>query len=275
VPPGVAGELCIAGAGVARGYRNRPELTAEKFVDLALPDGSADHVYRTGDLVRFLADGSLHYFSRIDDQVKVRGFRIELGEVEAVLSEYSSTPSVVVARADASGEMQLIGYVVSSDTAFDHIAARTALRVKLPEYMIPSAFVVVPRLPLTPSGKVDRKALPAPDAIAPATTAVSEATMTPGQRRVARIWRDVLGISGAGLHDNFFDLGGQSLLLVRLHGALERDFGSTIPLVQLFQRTTVAAQAELLEEPLSDTKPAAGSAALLRARARAARQQRD
>jgi hypothetical protein len=202
----------------------------------------------------------------------VRGYRIELGEIEAVLATHSGiTQCVVIVREDAPGDQRLVGYVVTSaGTAFDADSARSTLRTRLPEYMIPNLFTTLDSLPLTPNGKIDRKMLPKPQgASAPGETAAQDNTavlMTMPQQRVAAIWRDVLQLKHVGLYDNFFDLGGHSLLLVRLQSALKREFGRDLPLVDLFQRTTVAAQTERL------SAPTAGSDALKRAQARAAKQ---
>jgi amino acid adenylation domain-containing protein len=269
-PVGVAGELCIAGEGVARGYRNRPELSAEKFVTIALPRGRQERVYRTGDLARFRADGQLEFIGRRDTQVKVRGYRIELGEIESVLASHAGIKEcVVIVREDTPGDQRLVGYaVLTSGASFDAEAARATLRAKLPEYMVPNLFMTLETLPLTPNGKLDRKALPKPQT---ATATESEgpadaALMTPAQRRVNAIWRDVLKVERIGLHDNFFDLGGHSLLLVKLQSALKREFGRDVALVELFQRTTVSAQADRM------SSNATVSDALKRAQARAVKQ---
>jgi amino acid adenylation domain-containing protein len=267
-PIGVPGELCIAGEGVARGYRNRAELTSEKFATITLPNGRTERVYRTGDVARFLADGRIEFLGRRDHQVKIRGYRIELGEVEAVLATHPGVKEcVVVAREDTPGDKRLVGYVVLAARALlDTEGVRRTLRVKLPEYMVPNLFVSLAALPLTPNGKIDSKALPAPQAASPRADDVAEALMTPVQRRVAGKWREVLCVDRVGLYDNFFDIGGHSLLLVKLHAALKREFASEIALPELFQWTTVAAQAIRLSTVAPDDR------ALLRARARAARQ---
>jgi acyl-CoA synthetase (AMP-forming)/AMP-acid ligase II len=267
-PIGVIGELCIGGEGVARGYHNRPELTAEKFVNITLPNGRVERVYRTGDMARFRADGQVDFFGRRDQQVKVRGYRIELGEIESVLAVQPGVKACAVAvREDTPGDQRIAGYVVVAEGAvFDPEAARTALRGRLPEYMIPNFFTVLPALPLTPNGKIDRKALPAPRALAQPIAEVVEALMTPPQRRVAAAWREVLRADRVGLHDNFFDVGGHSLLLVKLHAVLKREFGGTLELVELFQWTTVAAQATRLSAVATPDN------ALRRAQSRAARQ---
>jgi len=219
--------------------------------------------------VRFLADGRMEFVGRRDHQVKVRGFRIELGEIETVLAKHEGIKECVVhVREDTPGDQRLVAYVVSQPgAAFEAEAARATLRVQLPEYMVPNLFVVLADMPLTPNGKVDRKALPAPALVVDdAADSADEALMTPVQRQVAALWREVLSTQRIGLHANFFDLGGHSLLLVRLQSAMQREFGKDFPLVELFQRTTVAAQAERMSTPVG------ASGALERARARAAKQ---
>ncbi len=247
LPIGVVGELCIGGEGVARGYWKRPELTAESFVSITLPDGTADRVYRTGDDARFCPDGEIEYLGRRDQQVKIRGYRIELGEIEAALASRPDVrESVVTVREDRPGEKRLVGYVVPAPGArFDADAARAALRAHLPEYMVPNRLVVLPSLPLTPNGKIDRRALPAPaSVVVVADEARPQPVMSAEERRVAAIWCDVLQLDRVGLYDNFFDLGGHSMLLVKLHGDLRMAFDTDeLMLVELFQHTTVAAQA--------------------------------
>lgn len=268
-PVGVAGELCIGGDGLARGYLNREELTAEKFVTIDVPLVGRRRVYRTGDLVRWLADGRLEFIGRRDHQVKVRGFRIELGEIETVLATHPDVKEAVVhVREDVPGDQRLVAYVSTLDgAALDAEAARTTLRSRLPEYMVPNQFVTLASFPLTPNGKVDRRALPAPAATdSGSEAAVDEALMTPVQRQVAAVWRDVLRVDRVGLGTNFFDVGGHSLLLVRLQAGLQRAFGREVPLLELFQHTTVAMQASRLSGGTG------ASGALDRARARAARQ---
>jgi amino acid adenylation domain-containing protein len=267
-PIGVVGELCIGGEGVACGYRNRPELTAEKFVVLDPLGEGPERLYRTGDLARFKSDGQLVFIGRRDHQVKVRGYRIELGEIEAVLAAHRGVREcTVIVREDAPGDQRLTAYVTTEpDTAFDAEAAKTALRERLPEYMTPGAFVVLDALPLTPNGKIDRAALPRPaPPLRSASSAQAMDLMNPDERRVAQIWKDLLHVDHIGLNDNFFDLGGHSLLLVKLHARLKAEFAIDLPLVELFQRTTVAAQADRM------SSPARTSDALERARGRAER----
>src|SRR5262249_12341966 len=204
-----------------------------------------ERVYRTGDIVRFRRDGLLEFHGRRDHQVKLRGYRIELGEIEAILAGQPGVEQcVVVVREDAS-EARLIAYVVRSERhSFDPDDVRAELRSKLPSYMVPSQIVILAKLPLTPNGKIDRKALPAPEEHVQAPGEANELIMDPVQKRVAEIWRRILKISRVSLHDNFFDVGGHSMLVVKLHGALRREFGSDLALIELFQQTTVASQAE-------------------------------
>ncbi|MEP7209268.1 MAG: amino acid adenylation domain-containing protein, partial [Alphaproteobacteria bacterium] len=267
-PIGVVGELCIGGEGVARGYRNRPDLTGEKFVVLDSLGEGAERLYRTGDLARFKSNGELVFIGRRDQQVKVRGYRIELGEIEAVLAAHRGVREcTVIVREDTPGDQRLTAYLTAEpEVDFDAEAAKAGLRERLPEYMTPSAFVVLDALPLTPNGKIDRAALPRPVLAArPAGVGPGVDLMNPDQRRVAQIWKDLLNVDHIGLNDNFFDLGGHSLLLVKLHARLKAEFAADLPLVELFQRTTVAAQAERMSSPVR------ASDALERARGRAER----
>jgi amino acid adenylation domain-containing protein len=251
-PVGVIGELCIGGEGVARGYLNRPELTAEKFVEIETGRGAGERIYRTGDVARFRFDGELEFLGRRDQQVKLRGHRIELAEIEAALAAAPGIKqSVVVVREFGHADERLVGYVtLRPNTDFDIEAARVALRSRLPEYMVPNLFTVLPAMPLTPNGKLDRKALPAPEAGEWQHPARPDTLMSGEQHRVAAIWRDVLRCERIGLYENFFDIGGHSLLLVRLHTELRREFENDFPLVELFQHTTVAAQADRMTSQL-------------------------
>jgi acyl-coenzyme A synthetase/AMP-(fatty) acid ligase/aryl carrier-like protein len=233
VPVGIPGELFVGGDGVARGYLHQPALTAERFVPDPFGGGAGARLYRTGDRGRWLADGTLEYQGRIDAQVKIRGFRIEPQEVEARLLACDGVRAcAVVPRADASSEKRLIAYVVAEAT---HDDLRAHLRRTLPDYMVPAAFVSLDALPLTAHGKLDLRALPAPQADADAAAAPPR---TPLEEHVADVWRSVLSISEVGVHQNFFDLGGDSLLLYRVYSRL-REIRSDLQVVDLFRYTTV------------------------------------
>jgi amino acid adenylation domain-containing protein len=240
-PIGVAGELYIGGAGLARGYLNQPELTAEKFIPHPFSDQPGTRLYKTGDLARYLPDGNIEFLGRIDNQVKIRGFRIELGEVETVLSQHPVVrQSVVIVREDSPGDRRLVAYVVSSpDQVCTASELRNFLKEKLPEYMVPSAFVVLDAFPLTPNGKLDRKALPAPDQNRPALDETFTAPRTPVEELLTQIWSDVLKVDKVSIHDNFFDLGGHSLLATQLVSRVRDAFQMDIPLRTLFEKPTV------------------------------------
>ncbi|NEQ77289.1 MAG: amino acid adenylation domain-containing protein [Okeania sp. SIO2C9] len=253
VPIGVTGELHISGAGLARGYLNRPELTAERFIPNPFEDNNSK-LYKTGDLARYLPDGNLEFIGRIDNQVKVRGYRIETGEIESTLTQHPTVKqTVVVAREDNFGNKGLVAYLVlESETPevseTEQIGKlKQYLKQRLPEYMIPSGFVVLPQLPLTPNGKLDRKALPAADLVSSVSTEYV-APETDTQKVLAEIWKEVLGIEQVGMHDNFFDLGGHSLLAVRLMAEIEKQFGKNLSLAALFQGPTLEQLAILLRQ---------------------------
>jgi amino acid adenylation domain-containing protein len=260
------GELAIGGEGVARGYWNRPELTAEKFVDMSLPDGRIERVFRTGDIVRIRNDGQLEFHGRRDGQIKLRGYRIELGEIEAILAKCRAVKeATVIVREDEPGDQRLVGYVVARvGEPFDPDAVRTVLKAALPGYMIPAEFIVLDSMPLTPNGKVHRAALPASRHHSISISQVHpEIVMTPAQRKVAQLWAEILRTDRVSLHDNFFDAGGHSMLVVKLHAALKREFESDLTLTELFQHTTIAAQTARVTLAVDD------NAALRRAEARA------
>ena len=259
VPVGVTGDLYIGGDGLSSGYLNRPELTAERFI--SNPFQPHTHMYKTGDVARYLADGNIEFLGRSDQQVKVRGFRIETGEVEVALSQHPAVrQAVVVARQERSSDAALVAYVVPAQNAAlseskgpnaAHPAQlRDFLRQKLPEYMVPSIFVTLESLPLTPNGKVDRKALPAPSQARPDLHAPYVAPRTELEKELAEICAQVLGLESengrvhaVGVHDNFFDLGGHSLLGTRLIFLLREKYGlgpAALPLRALFEQPTVA-----------------------------------
>ncbi|MGW6916281.1 amino acid adenylation domain-containing protein [Kitasatospora sp. NPDC054939] len=246
-PIGVPGEIHVGGPGVSRGYLGRPELTAERFVpDRFAGDGS--RLYRSGDLARRLADGSLEFLGRIDTQVKIRGFRIELGEIQARLREHTAVEDVVVTvREAADGEKSLVAYIVPAGGAEPDVAAlRGHLAAGLPDYMVPSAFVAIERIPLTTNGKLDTRALPAPDRESYAGAELV-APRTPVEARMAAVWQDVLGLEAIGVEDSFFDLGGDSIRAVRLVGAL-RAAGFDLSIRDVFEHRTVAELARRVPE---------------------------
>lgn len=246
VPIGVAGELHIGGIGLARGYLNRPELTNQKFIADPFSKQANARMYKTGDLARYLPDGNIEYLGRIDHQVKIRGFRIELGEIESVLSLHPRVrETVVLAREDTPGEKVLAAYVVPSQESTPSAnELRVFLRQKLPEYMVPSAFVYLKSLPVTSNGKVDRAALPPHD---PKASLVKESSLAPRtltEKTLAKVWAEVLKLEQIGVHDHFFDLGGHSLLLAQVYRRLRGRFDREISLVDLFEYPTIAALAQ-------------------------------
>ncbi|TYP76738.1 non-ribosomal peptide synthetase [Paenibacillus methanolicus] len=244
-PIGVPGELCIAGEGLAREYRNRPELTAEKFV--ADPFEPGQRMYRTGDWARWREDGSIEYLGRMDDQVKIRGYRIELGEIEAaLLSHLSVREAVVAAREDAEGQKTLCAYIIP-DGQLKMTDVRAYLAERLPVYMVPTYMVALERLPLTSSGKVDRKALPSPRETAK-KEAVYLAPRSEMERKLAGIWEDVLGVPRIGLADNFFEAGGHSLKAMTLLSRVHQAFAVEIPLRALFTSPTLEGFAAAIQE---------------------------
>ncbi len=246
VPAGIPGELLIGGLGVAKGYLDRPELTAEKFIADTLGQRSGGRLYRTGDLARWRRDGRLEVIGRIDHQVKLRGFRIELGEIESVLEVSDAVAqAVVICREDRPGDKRLVAYLVAAEGEIDIAALRTAARERLPEYMLPSAFVRMERLPLTPNGKVDRRALPVPDTDAFAVAQYT-APRNAEEETLVAIWAEMLGRPQVGIHDNFFDLGGHSLLATQLVTRMQKALGGDIGLRMVFEAPTVAQFAELL-----------------------------
>jgi amino acid adenylation domain-containing protein/non-ribosomal peptide synthase protein (TIGR01720 family) len=262
VPVGVAGEMYVGGAGVARGYLKRPELSAQRFIDSPFAGGG--RLYRTGDLARRLANGDLEYLGRIDHQVKIRGFRIELGEIESVISVFPGIREVVViAREDKPGDKKLAAYYRATDEiSLD--ALRAHMKARLPDYMLPAAFVSMDALPLTSNGKVDRLALPAPDVTRASRKETYAAPRTPAEQALARIWGDVLGMESPGIHDNFFELGGDSILSIQVISRA-RLAGLAITPRELFQSPTIAelaAAAPAAQRAPVQVERASGEAAL-------------
>ncbi|MEW6742819.1 MAG: amino acid adenylation domain-containing protein [Planctomycetota bacterium] len=250
VPIGVPGELSIGGVGVTRGYLNLPELTKECFVADPFGGDPGARLYRTGDLARFLPDGQIEFLGRIDHQVKLRGFRIELGEIEAVLASHPSVRGQAVLLHGEGKEKKLVAYVVLRDE-LSWSALRDYLKQRLPEHMVPATFVRLAELPLNPSGKVDRKALPHPDAAADRRPSPGRAAVEPRndlEKRVARIWREVLHVESVGISDNFFELGGHSLLLAEVASRVQQELGCELSVVDLFRFPTVETLARQLAE---------------------------
>lgn len=246
VPVGVPGELHIGGAGIARGYLNRPELTAEKFIPDPFNSEPGQRLYRSGDLARFLPDGNVEFLGRIDHQVKIRGFRIELGEIDAALAEHPDiVDTLVLVREDRPGDKRIVAYLVLKNgieiTSRD---LRAYLKKNLPEYMIPFAFVVLEKFPLTPNGKIDRKALPAPEHSRLDLETQYVAPSTEIEKSLAEICKDLLNIDRVGIHDNFFEMGGHSLLATQFMSRIREDFAVELPLRTLFESPTITELAE-------------------------------
>jgi len=271
VPIGVPGELFIAGDGLALGYLNQPELTREKFVTLPTPYASdGERLYRTGDKVRWLSNGTLEFLGRKDQQLKIRGFRVEPGEIESALVRHPGVwQAVVVGRDSANGIRELVAYVtLSAGAAFNEAQLRKHLGDILPAHMIPSRFVSLGALPLTPNGKIDARALPAPPEINPAAlTSVPPRDDT--EERLHQIWQEVLGRNSFGVHDNFFLLGGHSLLVIRMISRIARAFSVELPVRAVFEAPTVASLAAKLKGVEPAAAPAGNIAPRITARFRA------
>jgi acyl-coenzyme A synthetase/AMP-(fatty) acid ligase/acyl carrier protein len=247
VPIGVAGELHIGGIQVGRGYAGRPDLTAERFIRDPYSGIPGGRLYKTGDLVRYLPDGAIEYIGRSDYQIKFRGYRVELGEIEAALDSHPAVAqSVVIVREDNPGDQRLVAYVVARDAAASTTLFRQHLSRQLPEYMVPGAFVFLEALPLTSSGKADRKALPAPDGPG-SSGAAYIAARTPTEVIVAGIWAEVLKLERVGVNDNFFELGGHSLLAMRVSARLRQVLSVELPLRDLFAAPTLGALSGVIE----------------------------
>ncbi|MEH2466951.1 MAG: amino acid adenylation domain-containing protein [Nostoc sp.] len=251
VPIGISGELYIGGEGLARGYLNRPELTAEKFISNPFSPNPKSRLYKTGDLARYLPDGHIEYLGRIDYQIKLRGFRIELGEIETALLQHPGVKEgVVIVREDTSNENNLVGYIVA-ETGQDSLQVisqlRRFLKQQLPDFMVPTIFMALEAMPLTPNGKVDRKALPEPDASRPELEANYVAPRTPIEQQIADIWMQVLNVKRVGIYDNFFELGGYSLVGIQVVSRVRQALQVEILMSNLFELPTVADLAERVE----------------------------
>ena len=247
VPVGVPGEMYIGGRGLARGYRNRPDLTAERFIPNPFSDTPGSRLYRTGDRVRYRPDGNLEFLGRIDEQVKIRGFRIELGEIETILASHPSVgEAAVVAREDTPGQKRLVAYVSPKGTAIASAELAAFLGKKLPNYMVPTAFVMLAALPMTANGKLDRKALPAPQDLGAAQSNYVGPS-TPVEEVLTNIWAEVLGREQVGTQDDFFELGGHSLLATQVVSRVRQALGTELPLRTLFESPTVGGLAARIE----------------------------
>ena len=266
-PIGVAGELHIGGAGLARGYLHRPELTEAKFIEH--PFSAGERLYKTGDTARWLPDGNLEFLGRMDQQIKMRGFRIEPEEIETLLRRHPAIADVaVIAREDVAGDRRLAGYVVPSDGDLPHASElRSFLQEKLPEYMVPSVFVKLDTMPLTPSGKLDRRTLPRPEAATENATPSFAAPESETERTIAGIWQEVLRVDRVGVDDNFFDLGGYSLLMIQVFARLRRAVRKPFTVTDLFRYPTVAALARFFN-PATAESPALRPDVGVRVRAR-------
>ena len=246
VPSGEAGELCIGGDGLARGYLNQPALTAAKFVRHPFRDEPEARIYKTGDLARYRPDGTIEFLGRSDNQVKISGYRIELGEIETVVMQYPSVRStVVIARQDTPGEKKLVAYVVASEQGCSFAELRVYLQQKLPAYMMPSAFVLMDALPLSPNGKVDRAVLPVPLVAHPEPPRAKSA-QSDMEQKIESAWLKVLVLQQVGLDDNFFDVGGDSLQLLAVHAEIQKKIESEFPLTDLFEYSTIRSLARHL-----------------------------
>ncbi|MCP4108253.1 MAG: SDR family NAD(P)-dependent oxidoreductase, partial [Desulfobacteraceae bacterium] len=251
VPVGIPGEICLSGAGLARGYLNRPDLTAEKFVNWNPGTGNLQseiRMYRTGDLGRWLADGNIEFLGRNDDQVKIRGYRVELGEIENhLLSHKSVSGTSVIAKEFRKDYTELAAYM-TGDENLNVGELRNHLRTTLPDYMIPSYFIQLDKLPLTTGGKVDRRRLPEPETSRPQLETAYVTPETDTEQSIAGVWQELLKLEKVGIHDNFFDMGGHSLLIIRVQNKLQQIFSRDIPAVDLFRYPTISALARYLEQ---------------------------
>jgi amino acid adenylation domain-containing protein len=257
VPVGASGELYIGGEGLARGYLNRPELTAERFIPHPFSAVGGARLYRTGDVARYRADAEIEFLGRADQQVKLRGYRIELGEIESVLRQHEDVSEAVVVVRGAGAEKRLVGYVVAKKKEGEDNGEQRELSVAglrgymsehVPQYMIPAALVVLEKLPLTASGKVDRRALPEEEQRSGGGAGREERARTAIEEEIGRIWQEVLGVEEVGLDDNFFELGGHSLLATRIVSRVREAFDVDLSLRMLFESATIATLGRMIEE---------------------------
>ena len=245
---GEIGELCIAGASLASGYLNKPELTNQKFVQLSLQNGSQTRIYRTGDLARILSDGNIEFIGRNDDQVKIRGYRIEIGEIEVMLNRVPGiAQAVVTAREDHNGQKRLVAYISANNGQEDTSYVRTEIQHRLPVYMIPSVFVWLKDFPRTSSGKIDKQALPAPDQLHSGNQSTYTAPQTETEKEIVKIWEELLNVKDIGIDDNFFELGGHSLIAIQFMIQIEKANSHGLPLATLFEYPTIRTLARLFD----------------------------
>ncbi|MEO0800992.1 MAG: amino acid adenylation domain-containing protein [Cyanobacteria bacterium J06642_2] len=261
VATGLPGELHVGGVLLARGYLNRPDQTAAKFIPNPFSDSPGDRLYKTGDLARYLPDGCIEYLGRIDNQIKLRGYRIELGEIEAVLAQAPTLKAVIASvHTNADGDRRLVAYVIPTEPDAVSVSdLKQFLQERLPDYMVPSAFVIQETFPLTPSGKVDRRALPPPSSDRPELETSYTAPRTPTEELLASLWSEVLDVERVGVRDNFFDLGGHSLLAIRLASRTQTAIGRPLPLLKLFEFPTIAELAAFIDR---DRQTSSGQALL-------------
>jgi acyl carrier protein len=253
---GVPGEIYVAGEGLARGYLNHPELTAARFIPNPFSDRPGERLYRTGDLARRMPDDDIEYLGRIDLQVKIRGFRIELGEIESALRSHPAVlEAAVVARDNWAGEKHLVAYLVTREEQ-SHAPSqfRRFLSEKLPEHMIPSLYLTIETMPLTSNGKLDRKALPAPEVLRKRAGGATSLPLTQVENALAAIWRDVLHLEQVGVQDNFFDLGGHSLMAVQVISSIRKALRVEVPLRFLFEAPTIADLAGFVQSSKTGTQ---------------------
>ncbi|HWZ03872.1 MAG TPA: non-ribosomal peptide synthetase, partial [Mucilaginibacter sp.] len=247
MPYGETGELCVSGLSLADGYLNRPEMTAEKFLSWKEAEDKTTRIYRTGDLARYMPDGNIEYLGRRDTQVKIRGNRVELGEIEVLINQLNDIQqAIVVAREDVPGQKRLVAYLVSAKDKGDTDYVRKSIEQQLPDFMHPSAYVWLNELPKTTSGKVDRKNLPKPDFKRPEMDTLYKAPATPAEKNITRIWMELLLLDKIGVDDNFFQLGGNSLLALKSVAALKQQFSYEVPITKLYQFPTISGVAKLL-----------------------------
>jgi acyl-coenzyme A synthetase/AMP-(fatty) acid ligase len=267
VPIGSVGELYIGGAGLAREYLHRPDITQERFITHAFSPGKSERLYRTGDLVRYMRDGRLEFMGRIDQQIKIRGVRIELGEIEVVLREHPEIrDAVVVVVEDETNDKRLVAYAIPSSSPAPSVpVVQQWLGTKLPKILVPSAILFLSEFPKTPNGKLDRRALPKPDQ---KNSHAGLDTATDLERQIAAIWSEALGVESVGLEERFFDIGGHSLLMVEVHDKLRDNAGHDVPLLDLFQFPTVRSLAKHLHQRTSAVTNKTKTASLIRGKIR-------